>query len=141
MTEKDIHPDTTALMLSEFIKMMHPEKFKRLTFGVRLFGRDTTYKYYLIFAVLRYVRVGMRAEKERKLKVPPRGLWLRIALPPELAEEIIANFAHHYETVWIKEHPVRVARMIYAAQICRALLAHYSEALMEILGMWLAKRG
>ena len=140
MVEHKLDPRTVALMVEEARRVIRPENMEKWRVGTKIFGASRTGMAFWTVLLFRCFRIARRAEKEWGPKKPPSGLLLRMALPPDLAEEAIANFDHYYETVWLKHHSAGFARMVYASQSCLTLLAHYAELIKSVLGILIAKR-
>jgi hypothetical protein len=67
----------------------------------------------------------------------PNAILVRALLPPELAEDVVSNLEHHFQTVWLKKHGTKAAGTIFYCQIFRLIFSHYWNALRCILELYL----
>ena len=71
--------------------------------------------------------------------VVPNSILLRATLPPEAAEDVIANLEFYYQTVWRKRHGTGAASAIFYAQNVRAILSHYAGVIRSTLELYLKR--
>ncbi len=67
----------------------------------------------------------------------PNPFLVRATLPPEIAEDVIANLEHYFETVWQKNHGAKTARIIFYTQNFRIVVSHYIGAFRSALELYL----
>ena len=67
----------------------------------------------------------------------PNPIFIRAMLPPEMAEDAIANNEHYYESVLLKKHEAKTARIIFYAQNARIVMSHYIGSVRSALELYL----
>jgi hypothetical protein len=74
--------------------------------------------------------------------LPPKpkvlnSVLIRATLPPEMAEDVIANLEHFYETVWKHKHGSKTAFTIFYIQNARVVFGYYLGAVRSALELYL----
>lgn len=70
----------------------------------------------------------------------PNPIFLRMVLPPDLAEDAIVNLEYLYRSVWSKKHSSKAAKTIFYCQNIRLILSHYASTIKFLVNSWIAKK-
>jgi Trp operon repressor len=73
---------------------------------------------------------------QKQITNAPNGFLLRAILPPDVAEDRIANLENYYENKLIKKHYRWSAKIIFHCQTIRVILGHYSSELKGLLELY-----
>ncbi len=85
------------------------------------------------------IKTSIKNQQPDQRQLQPNPVLIRALLPPELAEDIIANLEHYYQSVWRKRHSGWAAKAIFYAQNVRAILGHYAGVIRSTLELYLKR--
>lgn len=129
------------------VEPLEKEQIEPLTITAQNYSSDTEWTKEYIIEYKSYIQKIQQTHQTDQSSIlsearvsaasKPNSFLIRATLPPDLAEEAIANLEHYYKTVWQLKHKSATAKAIFYLQNARIVSSHYATTIRNVVELYL----